>query len=268
MVPQDAGMGAAIGQDTYGVQHGPPADDAEFVQRKEGFNQFLAQPQVRAFLLQAAASMLSPRQQGESDMSHVINGVTQGAAAAGRVNTNQEKSADDAAKLAIEQQRANTGDRSVDVQGRSVDVQDKSVENTILRDKEASSDTTRRTNILSDQADTAAQNAADELRLKEQQLEIEREKLNNEAGILKATQEVNHAKANYYNAAAGAQNGTGKASELKFIAGAIKAKNPNMSDADAVLQAQAVTSGTTRADRVQKMFKIFKDASMPGSGGR
>lgn len=266
MDPSAMQMGAAVQGGHYGVMPSPPADDADFEQRKGGFMQLFQSPQFRAALMQFGAQMMQPMSIMETPASHVANALTSGMAAGGRAQTEIEAEQQRQQELLlkqrgldIQQQQADTSAEGVKVQREGVDVQRQGVEQQGEYQRGQLSNEGRRLGIEEQKADNDTQLMEAQIAKMEGDLEVARRNGASSEVIASSTQTLNQAKARYYDALAKNPTGSAATQEINLISTAFQKKfGLGKEEADLAAAQWAKTSaGKSEPDRVLEVMKVL-----------
>lgn len=128
--PDPASLGAAITPSSIPgtpTGAGPPANAAELASRTAGWHSFLTDPRTLAFLGQMGINLGSSYDANQTPMGHVLGSIAAGGQAAGRVDTAEEKQAQqdllnkqNQMKINITQQQADTEKTQAANQGKAV----------------------------------------------------------------------------------------------------------------------------------------------------
>ncbi len=84
------GIGQALQGPTGGIIEGPPRDENERAQRKQGWMEMFQKPEVQAALMQFGANVTQPLMPGQSQAGHFSSALASGAGAAGRARQLQQ----------------------------------------------------------------------------------------------------------------------------------------------------------------------------------
>lgn len=238
--PADAGpqLGQAMAPYDHGVVPGPPASQEEFLARKQGFLDYLNHPQVQAALLQFGMAMGMPRSALESPLGQTMRAIGEGAEAAGRAQTNIQKEQHDAEQLALKQGELAVSQQQANTQSAAqVETARHNPAEEAIQRSEAGTQAARAV-IEQQNADTEAKKAQQDYDIAKANVAVAQQTGASEAKLRTAQEQLMAAQGKYYKAhAQSVVNGTGQAATIHLIAQAIKAKNPTISDADALMQA-------------------------------